>query len=65
MCDEVERFVFGPIDSGDGTAGSGSEDNHEGEGEGEGERRKCEAVMNGKAVEPSFAKGSWSIRWRE
>lgn len=68
-CDEVERFVFGPIDSGDGTAGSGSEDNHEGkgkgEGEGEGERRKCEAVMNGKAVEPSFAKGSWIIRWRE
>lgn len=33
-------------------------------GEGE-ERRKCEAVMNGKVVEPSFAKGGWSIRWRE
>lgn len=30
-----------------------------------GYRRKCEAVMNGKVVEPSFAKGSWSIRWRE
>lgn len=37
-----------------------------GDGPGEGEdRRKCEAVMNGKVVEPSFAKGSWSIRWRE
>lgn len=29
------------------------------------ERRMCEAVMNGKVVEPSFAKGDWSIRWRE
>jgi hypothetical protein len=28
-------------------------------------RRKCEAVMNGSVVEPSFAKGNWSIRWRE
>lgn len=28
-------------------------------------RRKCEAVMNGHIVEPSFAKGNWSIRWRE
>lgn len=173
-CDEVERFVFGPVSSGDGTAGSGSEDAHESEGDGEGaitagmtpglisshppetitnplentapidgdvlarmsvrsgtrirppqstsevngsvggekgraeridetdemlekrkhgqkkarqremvrcaarravvfglvpgergERRKCEAVMNGKVVEPSFAKGSWGIRWRE
>jgi hypothetical protein len=27
--------------------------------------RKCEAVMNGAVVEPSFAKGDWSIRWRE
>lgn len=37
-----------------------------GDGQGEGQdRRKCEAVMNGKVVEPSFAKGSWSIRWRE
>ncbi|KUI58191.1 hypothetical protein VP1G_05427 [Cytospora mali] len=33
-------------------------------GEGE-ERRKCEAVMSGKVVEPSFAKGDWAIRWRE
>lgn len=29
------------------------------------ERRLCEAVMNLKVVEPSFAKGDWSIRWRE
>ncbi|RYP55830.1 hypothetical protein DL771_012297 [Monosporascus sp. 5C6A] len=28
-------------------------------------RRKCEAVMLGKVVEPSFAKGNWGIRWRE
>lgn len=28
-------------------------------------RRKCEALMNGQVVEPSFAKGDWSIRWRE
>ena len=28
-------------------------------------RRKCEAVMNGSVVEPSFAKGNWAIRWRE
>ena len=28
-------------------------------------RRKCEAVMNGSTVEPSFAKGDWGIRWRE
>lgn len=29
------------------------------------EMRKCEAVMLGKVVEPSFAKGNWSVRWRE
>ena len=28
-------------------------------------RRKCEAVMNSRVVEPSYAKGDWSIRWRE
>lgn len=27
--------------------------------------RKCEALMNNGVVEPSFAKGNWSIRWRE
>jgi hypothetical protein len=29
------------------------------------ERKKCEALMQGKVVEPSFAKGDWGIRWRE
>jgi hypothetical protein len=29
------------------------------------DRRKCEAVMQNNVVEPSFAKGDWSIRWRE
>lgn len=29
------------------------------------EKVKCEAVMSGKVVEPSFTKGNWSIRWRE
>ncbi|KAJ9137036.1 hypothetical protein NKR23_g9307 [Pleurostoma richardsiae] len=28
-------------------------------------RAKCEAVMHGKVVEPSYAKGGWAIRWRE
>lgn len=28
-------------------------------------QRKCEAIMNGKIVEPSFAKGNWAVRWRE
>lgn len=27
--------------------------------------RKCEALMDGRVVEPSFAKGDWGIRWRE
>lgn len=27
--------------------------------------RKAEALMAGMVVEPSFAKGNWSIRWRE
>ncbi|KAK4902048.1 hypothetical protein LTR27_000949 [Elasticomyces elasticus] len=27
--------------------------------------RKCEALMNGQVAEPSFAKGDWSVRWRE
>lgn len=29
------------------------------------ERVKCEAVMHGKVVEPSFVKGDWAVRWRE
>lgn len=32
---------------------------------GEEEKRKCEAVMKGVVVEPSFAKGEWGVRWRE
>ncbi|RBR26936.1 uncharacterized protein FIESC28_00204 [Fusarium coffeatum] len=31
----------------------------------DGEKKMCEAVMSGKVVEPSFAKGDWAIRWRE
>ena len=26
--------------------------------------RRCEAVQNGRVVEPSFAKGDFAIRWR-
>ncbi|KAM0327600.1 hypothetical protein ACHAQA_005893 [Verticillium albo-atrum] len=33
--------------------------------EGREERRKCEAVMQGQVVEPSYAKGDWAVRWRE
>ncbi|KAI0141188.1 hypothetical protein F4776DRAFT_553658 [Hypoxylon sp. NC0597] len=37
-----------------------------GDGDGGGtQSRKCEAVMQGKVVEPSFAKGDWGVRWRE
>ena len=28
-------------------------------------RRKCEALMNGSVIDPSFAKGDWEVRWRE
>lgn len=35
------------------------------EGQGVEGRQIYEAVMNGKVVVPSFAKGDWSIRWRE
>ena len=28
-------------------------------------RRRCEAVADGRVVEPSFAKGDWGVRWRE
>jgi hypothetical protein len=27
-------------------------------------RRRCEAVVDSKVVEPSFAKGNWAVRWR-
>ncbi|KAK8073114.1 hypothetical protein PG996_006462 [Apiospora saccharicola] len=51
-------------------SGSGKHGHDGGEGGDKGDdtknRRKfCEAVMSGKVVEPSFAKGNWSIRWRE
>lgn len=45
-----------------GFGGAGGGGGAEGEA---GSRRKCEAVMSGKVVEPSFAKGDWSVRWRE
>ena len=32
---------------------------------GGGSRRKCEALQNGRVVEPSFAKGEWGVRWRD
>lgn len=35
------------------------------EGELRSRKRKCEAIVQGKVVEPSFAKGDWSVRWRE
>ena len=39
---------------------------NDGEDEGGQEcRKKCEAVMSGKIVEASYAKGEWGIRWRE
>lgn len=45
--------------------GKGAEEDQDGnEGEGK-EMRKCEAVMDGQMVEPSFAKGDWSVRWRD
>lgn len=40
--------------------------NSKGSGDGSGASpRKCEAIMNGQIVEPSFAKGNWAVRWRE
>ncbi|KAK8064378.1 hypothetical protein PG994_007016 [Apiospora phragmitis] len=43
----------------------GEGDDNRGETKNKKNRRLCEAVMAGKVVEPSFAKGDWSIRWRE
>ena len=64
-CAARRGVVFGfvvPVPEGDmGRTGSGRRN---GVVEG-GERRLCEAVMAGKVVEPSFAKGDWGIRWRE
>ncbi|GAM87747.1 hypothetical protein ANO11243_057740 [Dothideomycetidae sp. 11243] len=33
--------------------------------QGGGGRRRCEAVMRGAVVEPSYAKGEWGVRWAE
>ena len=64
--------VFGFLDSTKGnedSAKKGKGGKVEGDGKGKGlteeRRRKCEAVMSGKVVEASFAKGGWGIRWRE
>lgn len=51
----VFGFAMGAATDGDRSEGK----------QGAGERKLCEAVMNGKVVEPSFAKGDWQIRWRE
>jgi len=52
-----------------GKKGRGGDEEEGGDGKGQGKkeekRRKCEAIMNEKAVEASFAKGEWGIRWRE
>ncbi|KIW95248.1 uncharacterized protein Z519_03832 [Cladophialophora bantiana CBS 173.52] len=48
-----------------GNSGSGRDDINTENRPSQQRRRKCEAVMNGSVVEPSFAKGNWVIRWRE
>lgn len=45
--------------------GKGAEEDQDGDEGGAKEMRKCEAVMDGQVVEPSFAKGDWSVRWRD
>ena len=52
--------VFGfPVEKAyDGPAAHPKSENSE-------EKRKCEALMSGQVVEPSFAKGDWAIRWRD
>ena len=48
--------------------GKGKEKGGDDDGRGGGgqeRRKKCEAIMSGKVVEASFAKGEWGIRWRE
>ncbi|KUJ06573.1 uncharacterized protein LY89DRAFT_692388 [Mollisia scopiformis] len=47
------------------TVGDAKEAESEDKGNDHHARRKCEAMMKGKVVEPSFAKGDWGIRWRE
>lgn len=52
---------------GKGKGGLTDEDDDDSEASNKNEtiKRKCEAVMQGAVVEPSFAKGDWAIRWRE
>lgn len=57
-CAARRAVVFGLLPQGVNAAeGTGKKD--------EGGKRLCEALMNGAVVEPSYAKGNWSIRWRE
>jgi hypothetical protein len=67
-CAARRAVVFGLESSrvlaGEGKKGKKGKDDDDGEPKVEG-RRMCEAVMHGAVVEPSYAKGDWSIRWRE
>jgi hypothetical protein len=67
-CAARRAVVFGLESSrvlaGEGKKGKKGKDDEDGEPKLEG-RRMCEAVMHGAVVEPSYAKGDWSIRWRE
>ncbi|KAI5274282.1 hypothetical protein E4T47_02806 [Aureobasidium subglaciale] len=67
-CAARRAVVFGlesnRVLAGEGKKGKKGRDDEEGEPKQEG-RRMCEAVMHGAVVEPSYAKGDWSIRWRE
>ena len=67
-CAARRAVVFGLESSrvlaGEGKKGKKGKDDEGGEAKQEG-RRMCEAVMHGAVVEPSYAKGDWSIRWRE
>lgn len=67
-CAARRAVVFGLESSrvlaGEGKKGKKGKDDDDGEPKQQG-RRMCEAVMHGAVVEPSYAKGDWSIRWRE
>ncbi|THV96498.1 hypothetical protein D6D25_09149, partial [Aureobasidium pullulans] len=67
-CAARRAVVFGLESSrvltGEGKKGKKGKDDDDGEAKQQG-RRMCEAVMHGAVVEPSYAKGDWSIRWRE
>ncbi|KAI4728288.1 hypothetical protein E4T49_03894 [Aureobasidium sp. EXF-10728] len=67
-CAARRAVVFGlessRVMTGEAKKGKKAKDDEDGEVKQEG-RRMCEAVMHGAVVEPSYAKGDWSIRWRE